>query len=237
MTGRTGPMTAAEFQTLCNVSRETMDRLSGYVALLAKWNRRINLVSPRSLDDVWRRHILDSAQLLRHFPPALEGRPPRLLDLGSGAGLPGLVLAALSDVEVHLAESDGRKVVFLQEAARQMGLAPRIHAARIESLEDLSFDIVTARALAPLPKLLTLAAPFLAVRGAESIPSCGLFLKGREVAKEIVLAHKEWEMSVESLPSLSDPEGSILRIQGLRPLVSPAARRDLMGVNRTLRKE
>jgi len=216
-------MTAADFQARFDVSRETMDRLTCYVALLEKWNRRINLVSPRSLEDVWRRHILDSAQLLRHLPAPPDGRLLCLLDLGSGAGLPGLVLAALCDkgspkMAVHLAESDGRKAVFLREAAREMGLAPTVHAARVESLTTLAPDVVTARALAPLPKLLQLAAPFLAPRAARSVPSCGLFLKGRDVEKEIVLAHKGWEMSVESFPSLSDPQGVVLRVRDLRPL-------------------
>jgi 16S rRNA (guanine527-N7)-methyltransferase len=213
-----GLLTASAFQGRFDVSRETMARLSRYVALLEKWNRRINLVSPRSLEDVWRRHILDSAQLLHHLPPAPPGRPLRLMDIGSGAGLPGLVLAAMIDAEVHLVESDGRKAVFLREAARQMGLSPRVHAVRIESLAGVTPDVVTARALAPLPKLLRLAAPFLCATADRKVPSCGLFLKGREVAKEIILAHKEWEMSVESIPSLSDPQGVVLRIQGLRPL-------------------
>lgn len=222
MTVAARPIGADEFQAQFDVSRETMARLSCYVAFLAKWNHRINLVGPRSLQDVWRRHILDSAQLFHHFPTAPQDRSMVLMDIGSGAGLPGLVLAALAfgkiDLTTHLVESDGRKAVFLREAAREMGLSATVHETRIEALPDLRPDVVTARALAPLPKLLKLAAPFLSVPSEEEIPRCGLFLKGREVAKEIILAHKEWEMSVESSPSLSDPQGAVLRIKDLRPL-------------------
>jgi 16S rRNA (guanine527-N7)-methyltransferase len=168
------------FAKLANVSRETLDRLAAYVALLGAWNRRINLVGRDSMGDVWRRHILDSAQLF----PFLPEKAQVLVDLGSGAGLPGLVLALMGVPEVHLVESDQRKAAFLREAVR-----------------------VTARALAPLPSLLDLAKPFLAPRGI-----C-LFLKGRGVEDELTRSAEGANIRWERWPSTSDPSGSILRVE------------------------
>jgi len=206
------PMTPSAVCQELDVSRETLACLTRYVALLTKWNRSINLVSGKSLEDVWRRHILDSAQLIRYLPPRPATRPLVLLDLGSGAGLPGLVLAAATDAEVHLVESDGRKAIFLHEAAREMGLTVQIHEKRIEDMGDVLADVVTARALAPLPALLDQASRFLIRTGERP---CGLFLKGKDVAKELTLAGKTWKMSTDSFSSLSDSQGTVLRIQDL----------------------
>src|SRR5262247_2849484 len=140
-----------------DVSRETIDRLSAYAALLVKWQSRINLVSAATLADLWRRHMLDSAQLFPLLPPNTQA----VVDLGSGAGFPGLVLAILGIPEVHLIESDQRKCVFLAEAARVADASPIIHNKRIEQLEGLSAEVVTARACAPLDQLLTYAQRFL----------------------------------------------------------------------------
>ncbi|HUK06679.1 MAG TPA: 16S rRNA (guanine(527)-N(7))-methyltransferase RsmG [Stellaceae bacterium] len=189
-----------------NVSRETMARLEAYVELLARWNHRINLVSAASLGEVWRRHILDSAQLHGHIP----GDASSLVDLGSGAGLPGLVLAILGVRDVHLIESDRRKSEFLREVARITGTAVTIHPARIEAVDLFAADVVTARALAPLDKLLSWATRFT---GPETI---GLFLKGRELADELTSAGDQWIMRTQVLGSLSDPQGHILRVEGLQ---------------------
>lgn len=199
----------SDFQRDTDVSRETMARLGDYAALLEKWQRRINLVSAKSLPDLWRRHMLDSAQLLALAPPRPQKRPPVWLDLGSGAGFPGVVLAIMGAGEVHVTDSDGRKCAFLQEAARVTGTPITVHHGRIESLEPWAVDIVTARACAPLVKLLNLAEPFF---GAETV---GLFLKGQNVEFELTEAAKCWRMAHKISPSRSDPGGAILTIGGL----------------------
>ena len=189
-----------------SVSRETIERLSAYAALLVKWQARINLVSASTLTDLWRRHMLDSAQLL----PLLPQGTTSLIDLGSGAGFPGLVIAILGIPEVHLIESDQRKCVFLAEAARAAGAKPIIHNKRIEQLEGLSAGVVTARACAPVDQLLTYAQRFLWQDGK------ALFLKGAAVEEELAAACKNWQMEVERFPSTSDPTGCILRLGQVR---------------------
>ncbi len=198
------PLGPGGFQRLTNVSRETLERLEAYVALLKLWNRRINLVGGNTLGDPWRRHILDSAQLLPHVP----AKARVLVDLGSGAGLPGLVLAILGVPEVHLVESDQRKAVFLREAVRVTGAGATIHAIRAERL-TLAADVVTARAVAPLPDLLALAEPFLGPR------SVALFLKGRTAGEELTLAAKSWTMRSRLLPSSSEPGGMLLILEAI----------------------
>jgi len=189
------------------VSRETLARLGGFVDLLGFWQRRINLVASAEPDAVWRRHVLDSARLLTLLPAGCR----TLVDLGSGAGFPGLVLAILGVPEVHLVEADRRKAAFLREAARVTGTAGvRVHARRIEDLEPFPADAVTARALAPLPRLLALAEPWLAAG------AVGLFPKGREVEAELTEAARSWTMELERLPGAAAPEGCILRIREAR---------------------
>ena len=144
------PLTPAAFLLQTGVSRETLARLEAYVGLLTAWNRRINLVGPRTIGDIWRRHILDAAQLLPFIPPKTRV----LLDIGSGAGLPGLVLAMLGGAETHLVEADQRKCVFLREAARITGTKLHIHAQRLEKCPRFRVDLLTARAFAPLSDLL-----------------------------------------------------------------------------------
>ncbi|WP_407928185.1 16S rRNA (guanine(527)-N(7))-methyltransferase RsmG [Arenibaculum pallidiluteum] len=192
-------------RALPDVSRETCDRLAAYAAVLAKWQKSINLVGPRTLEEVWTRHFLDSAQL-RALIPA-EARV--LVDLGSGAGFPGLVLAILGIAEVHLIESDTRKAAFLREAARATGTSVTVHARRIEEVAPFEVDIVTARALAPLVELLPLAERFVGPR------TLCLFPKGQNVDAELTEATKAWKMQVERLASLSDPRASVLRLSGI----------------------
>jgi 16S rRNA (guanine527-N7)-methyltransferase len=208
-------MTAEEFRTAASVSRETLERLERYAALLEKWNRAINLVARGSLTDLWRRHMLDSAQLWPLLPPS-RGRPRRILDLGSGAGFPGLVLAILGTAEggvaVHLVEADKKKAAFLREAARIAEAPVTLHVQRIESLAPFPVDAVTARACAPLPRLLDYAAPFLRLRQPGAPPAAGLFLKGRDVDRELTEAREKWKMEAKLLPSRTDPAAKILQI-------------------------
>ena len=202
--GLTAALSEEDFQALTGVSRETLGRFETYAGLLKKWQRAINLVGPKTLEDVWRRHILDSAQLW----PLMPAGARTLVDLGSGAGFPGLVLALLGLPEVHLIESDQRKAVFLRETARELGLSARIYAARIETVSGIDADVVTARALAPLADLVDLAAPFLRARH-----GCGLFLKGAEAERELTDVRKKRNMRVDRFPSLTDPRGSVLRLR------------------------
>lgn len=210
------PLGAGGFLKLLPVSRETFDRLAAYVDLLTLWNRRINLVGRDSVGDVWRRHILDSAQLHGQIPPGTR----TLVDLGSGAGLPGLILAIMGVPGVHLIESDGRKAVFLREAARVTGTPVDIHAQRLDRVPPFIADVVTARALAPLSDLLAFSQPFL---GRDSL--C-LFLKGRSVDEELTDANKSWNMRVHRSPSLSDAAGCVLRLENIARDPRAAAARD-----------
>ena len=203
-------LTAEDFQRLLDVSRETQDRLDRYAALLTKWTAAINLISPRSLPDLWRRHFLDSAQLQTYLPPAPA--PRSILDLGSGGGFPGLVLALLGCGHVHLVESDQRKAVFLQEVVRETGAAASVHPTRLESLESFPVDVVTCRAFAPLPKILSLAERFLVPQAGQE-GATGLFLKGRSVDQELTDAGKRWRLRIERFESITDPEGRILRLK------------------------
>ncbi len=186
-----------------------MARLATYAALLRKWNTAINLVSGDSLVDLWRRHFLDSAQLAELIP---ADRPITILDMGSGAGFPGLVLAILGleqgrQWSVHLAESDSRKATFLSAVARETAAPVQVHNERLEDLGPLSADVVTARALAPLDKLVDYAAPFLPPDG-----QC-LFLKGLAAEDELTAAGKTWTMTADRWPSRSGPTGVILRLR------------------------
>ncbi len=195
----------AEFQADTGVSRETLDRLEAYVALLTRWQRRINLIGGGSLEDVWRRHLLDSAQLYDLAPSAGPW-----LDLGSGAGLPGLVAALLGAPDAHLVEANARKCAFLNEALRVTGTADTVHNARIEALAPWTCAVVSARAVAPLERLLALSAPFFGPK------TVGLFPKGQNVEEELTRATKSWRMEVDRIPSRSDPAGTILRITEVR---------------------
>ena len=210
------PLSPEAFRAAANVSRETLERLERYGALLEKWNQAINLVARGSLSDLWRRHMLDSAQLWPLLP-AIRGRPRRILDLGSGAGFPGLVLAIMSVperfAEVHLVESDEKKAAFLREAARISEVPVTLHVQRIESLAPFPVDAVTARACAPLPRLLDYAAPFLQYTQPGVAPPVGLFLKGRDFDRELTNVHERWKMCAELISSRTDPTARIVRIQ------------------------
>jgi 16S rRNA (guanine527-N7)-methyltransferase len=187
---------------LAGVSRETRERLNTYADLLRKWQRSINLVGPRTIDDLWNRHFTDSAQLLPLIPPSARV----LVDFGSGAGFPGLVLAILGVAEVHLIESDQRKATFLREVARATGTPVTVHAKRIEQVAPFPADVVSARALAPLGDLLGFAAPFL------HPDSLCLFPKGQMAEDELTAASRIWNINVDRIQSVTDPSATILRI-------------------------
>jgi len=198
---------------LLSVSRETADRLDRFVALLLDWQSRINLIAASTLPVLWTRHIADSLQLLALAPEAR-----RWADLGSGAGFPGLVIAcALAGslpAEVHLVESNKKKAAFLREAVRVTGAAAIVHAQRsdyfIKSF-DQPLDVVTARALAPLPELLKIAYPLLK-RGAK-----GLFPKGQDVDGELTEAAKCWTIQASLVPSRTDPRSRVVVIRHAEP--------------------
>jgi len=207
-------MTSEDFQKATGVSRETLERLERYADLLIRWTKAVNLVSRDSLHDLWRRHMFDSAQLLPLLPQVAEERRRVILDLGSGAGFPGMVLSVLGAGDVHLVESDQRKVLFLREVAREVGSDAHIHGVRVDQLPRFSVDAVTARAFAPLNKLLDEASAFLDPAEATNghAPARGLFLKGKRVDEELTAALKAWQMEVKKFPSRSDPSGTILLI-------------------------
>lgn len=194
--------------TIENVSRETKARLDLFVELMLKWNARINLIGRSTTDEIWSRHIADSLQILDHAP----GEIGRWVDLGSGGGLPGLVVAAVlaerqPQAEVHLVESDQRKATFLREAARQMGLTVKTHAARIEQVPPLQGDVLSARALAPLAKLCEFARLHLRPEG------IALFPKGANWREELAQAQQEWHFRAGIKPSLTAPESAIVLLE------------------------
>jgi len=207
--------TPAEFAARFTDSRETLDRLATYEALLRQWQKTINLVAPNTLTDVWHRHFADSAQLLALAPPdALHWT-----DLGSGAGFPGLVLAILlaqvrPAARVTLIESDQRKAAFLREVARATRTTVDILCVRIENAptrdKACQADVVTARALAPLDKLLGLAAPFF---GAHTV---GIFPKGRAAAREVEAARARWSFGCDLVQSMTDAQARIAVVRGLK---------------------
>jgi 16S rRNA (guanine527-N7)-methyltransferase len=198
------PLAPLDLPSLVPVSRETIERLKRYLELLGEWQTRMNLVGASTMADPWRRHILDSLQLL----PLLPEGTRRLVDLGSGAGLPGLILAIAGVPAVVLIESERRKAAFLREVARELGVGVKVHASRLQAVRPFAADVVTARALAPLDELLGLAGRFAGPR------TVGLFLKGRAAEAELTAARRQWTMKVEQHRSLSDPEGQVLIIRG-----------------------
>jgi 16S rRNA (guanine527-N7)-methyltransferase len=197
------PLDARGFADLNPVSRETLARLEAYAALLVRWSARINLIGRDTIADLWRRHILDSAQLQPFIP--VDAR--NLIDLGSGAGLPGLVLAILGVPGVELVEADSRKCAFLREAARITETTVTLRPCRIQAVPPYAVDVITARALAPLDRLLGLAEPFLAPTS-----EC-LLLKGERIEDELTLARRHWTMTASLHRSRSDPRGVVLRLQ------------------------
>lgn len=194
-----------------SVSRETRERLEIFANCLLRWNRTINLISKKDEATLWQRHIADSLQLI----PLIDPLPTRAIDLGTGGGFPGLVLAIAAGITFDLVESDQRKCAFLREAARETAAPARIHAARAEAVSLTPAPLVTARALAPLPQLVGLAASFVAPGG-----YC-LFLKGANADAELTEAAVQWHMRIERVPSQTAPNATILRISEIAPVLLP----------------
>lgn len=191
-----------------NVSRESLLKIETYVDLLLTWQTKINLIGPSTVENVWRRHVLDGLQLL----PLMQNNTEAVADLGSGAGIPGLILALGGDLKADLYESNGKKVAFLREAIRQTKANARVHQIRLETLEDhlpeRIPDYVTARAVAPLEKLLLWAEPFL------KRDAIGLFHKGQDVDSEVNKATKFWKMgAIIRHASMTDSDGTILEVK------------------------
>jgi 16S rRNA (guanine527-N7)-methyltransferase len=218
-----------------SVSRETLGRLDRFIELLLAWQSRINLISPSTIPSLWTRHVADSLQLLQLVEPPASSSDPQAgegrqvwLDLGSGGGFPGLViacaLAQLPGTRVHLVESNLKKVAFLREVIRETKVPAIVHAARIETIASTlggPVDYVTARALAPLPELFEMIAPFLK-KGAKA-----LLPKGQDLERELTEATKNWNIEADSVPSKTSKAGQILIIHALskRPPTLPSNRR------------
>jgi 16S rRNA (guanine527-N7)-methyltransferase len=203
------PLTINEFQALTQISDETLLKLEKYKDILILWQKKINLVSPKSLNDLWCRHMLDSAQLFPHVTNDVTNTEKPVIDLGSGAGFPGLVLAIMGVKNIHLVESDNRKCTFLREISAETNVDVTIHNVRIEKMDTINAGVVLARGLASLDVLLDYAAPLLAEDG-----FC-LFLKGQKVEQELTLCQKNRMMQVQRSGSLSDPTGVILKIDNV----------------------
>jgi 16S rRNA (guanine527-N7)-methyltransferase len=210
---------SGDFARTFNVSRETLDRLQVYAGLVRQWQKAVNLVAPSTLPELWGRHFADSAQLAALVPDAAQ----RHVDLGSGGGFPGLVLAIMRSgrdgARTILVESDQRKAAFLREAARQTGIAVEIVSGRIEKPETQAkvgvVDVVTARALAPLERLFALSVPLCKASPAGS--TVGLFLKGRGVEQEIADARLKWRFAHRLVPSLTQVGAFVVEVRDLCP--------------------
>lgn len=193
-----------------DVSRETLAKLEIYVEMLRKWNVAINLVAKSTLEDLWQRHIVDSAQLAEHFGDVTG----TWLDLGSGGGLPGLVLAIIAqgqgrELHFHLVESDLRKATFLRQVAQRLDLPVTVSAVRIEALEPQNAAVVSARALAPLKVLCGYAVRHMAPGG------FAIFPKGSHVATEIDEARAIWDFTVETYPSLTNADAEVIKVKNI----------------------
>jgi 16S rRNA (guanine527-N7)-methyltransferase len=199
-----------DFARLTGADEEAMARLSKYETLLRAWNEHTNLIAPSTVDAIWERHFWDSAQLLPLIPPQAKS----IVDLGAGAGFPGLVLAALlqgeSDATIHLVDATQKKCRFLTEASAEMGLRVQVHWDRAETMRALSADVVTARAVAALDGLFALVERHLKPDGV------ALLLKGARANEELTAARRAWDFEVNKVPSRSDSAGMVLCVTGLR---------------------
>jgi len=201
------PLTASDVQKKTDVSRETLDKLEHYSKLLSKWQKAINLVGNSTLQDMWRRHFLDSLQLLPYLPE--EGV---IVDMGSGAGFPGLVLSVCGRENIHLIESDQRKSQFLRTVIRENEASANLHVKRIEEVSIANISCVTARALASLESLVSYAWPFIR----ETNGKC-LFLKGQNYKEELEELEKNWNYTINIHDSQTDDLGKILEISAIQP--------------------
>ena len=212
-------MTPEIFAETYNISRETLTKLMAYQALLGKWQQSVNLVGPNTLAHFWQRHAADSAQILRHAPDTARV----WLDLGSGGGLPGLVLAIMlaektPEAHMHFIESDRKKAGFLRAVIADIGLQATVHHARIEAVSEAmppalaQTDVITARALAPLPDLLRLLVPFC------NSSTVALVHKGRNWQEELTASEQYWKLKLSAQVSDTDAAARILEITAVSPI-------------------
>lgn len=177
-------------------------RLRSYHDELLKWQKKINLISRFTVDDAWQRHFVDSLQLIDLIPEDAKS----LIDFGSGAGFPAIVLAHCLEIDIHVIESDQRKCSFMRHVSRETSSKVTIHNDRIEKVSPFSADVITSRALASLDKLLEYAEPFLSEK------TILIFPKGKNAQEELTLARKSWNISLEEFPSVTDREATIFRV-------------------------
>lgn len=203
--------TKDDFQSLFNVSRETFEKIETYDALLQKWNKAINLVSPKTLNESWHRHFIDSAQIVKVINPNAK----IYADLGCGGGFPGLVIAMMRpELDVHLVESDERKGQFMRNVSRETSLQNvRIHTHRIEDMpEKCTPHVLSARALASLEGLLDYTYPWAQANPALEM----LFMKGIKAEEEIAAARQKYDFTLDRTPSITDDNASILMLRDVR---------------------
>ncbi|MEJ6403306.1 16S rRNA (guanine(527)-N(7))-methyltransferase RsmG [Yoonia sp. 2307UL14-13] len=196
-----------------DVSRETLDRLIHFSNAVEKWTKKINLIAPGTIHTLWERHVIDSAQIFAIIP----NKPRQWLDIGSGGGFPGLVIAILAkqhmpSMKITLIESDQRKTVFLRSVARDLDLPCSVIAQRIEKVPAINADIVSARALTSLLTIMPLLHRHLEPDGT------ALLHKGKRYRDEIAVASKSWSFDLEDHPSLTDPDARLLAIHGISPI-------------------
>jgi len=204
---------AYSFDDLCrelDVSRETSGKLKNYGELLIKWQKAKNLVSNSTLDDLWRRHFLDSAQMVPLLRDVYGEKKLNILDIGSGAGFPGLVLAIMGVGRAHMVEANGRKCIFMRQVSRETGAEAQIYGDRIENMPTVDVDIITSRACARVPQLLDWAEPFV------KPPTEMWLLKGETAEEELTEAQACWTMKAGRYKSLSDKSGVVLRLYDIK---------------------
>ena len=199
-----------DFAADIDVSRETLDRLNRYADALVKWQKAKNLVGNSTLEDRWRRHFLDSAQLFALIADGRNAGTLSLLDIGSGAGFPGLVLAIMGIGRATMVEANGRKCVFMNQMVRETGAPAEIVNARIETLPPHPYDIITSRACAGIDQLIAWSAPFMTDHTEMWL------LKGECAEEELTRASASWNMTVERFRSKSSPDGVILRLYNIK---------------------
>lgn len=192
-----------DFAAKTHVSRETLARLQTYARLLVEWQDRLNLIGPSTIPDLWRRHMWDSAQVADHVSGKVW------LDLGTGAGFPGLVLALMGKGQVHLSEKSPKKCLFLRSVVKETQAPAVVHEGRAEDLKLPPIDVIVSRACAPLPRLLAMAHPFF---GKHTV---ALFHKGLNLDDELTEATKYWNIFYKVIPSVTDPRGRLLRVESL----------------------
>lgn len=203
-----GVQNRTAFQARFDVSRETMAQIDAFAGLLERWQTKINLVGPKTIDEIWSRHIWDAAQIRNYIPSETTS----IMDIGSGAGLPGVILAALTDALIHSVESDGRKIAFQRQVAMAMGLVEKVvlHNKRVETLPAIGADVITARAFAPLAKLFELSHTHAHDKTLWILP------KGQNVALELEEATKCWTFHVKQVHSETDDQAKLLLIHSVR---------------------